>query len=233
MSDHNTTEQVQCEVTGAWLDAEDTVMFRGKRVSAEGKRVLLEQARSGERLPGELEKPRLLQRIGAIILDSIILGIPLAILGFVAAGLFIGSGTGSAALLQLPEIIGAIITIAYFALMHARNGKTLGKMAGKIRVVMLDGSQISSRTAWIRSLAYAGPNLISSVAMLILVVAFGASNLNSPTPAAGSEAFATGAIVLGALVGIYGIANIIVALVNSQQRSIHDMIAGTRVIQVD
>jgi uncharacterized RDD family membrane protein YckC len=111
------------------------------------------------------------------------------------------------------SILAGCAQIVYFGAMHASGGQTVGKKAGKLRVVNLDGTKITTQTAYVRALAYCGPGLLSGVGLLL-----------------GSPAFiatATG------IVSLYGLANVLVALFDStSQRAIHDRIAGTRVIDI-
>ncbi len=110
-------------------------------------------------------------------------------------------------------------SIAYFAIMHARSGQTVGKKVGKLRVVNLDGTVISSRTAWIRGFAYLGPNV---------VVAFGTIFFASFLP--WGVFMTVNAIMNFAVIGWF-LTEIILGLTDTQmQRTLHDRIAGTRVI---
>lgn len=212
-------EVVQCEITGEWLPEEDTVVFQGKRVSAQGKQILMDQLQAGELLPGEMEAPTRLTRLGCIILDGIIF-LPIGvILGAVLAMLFISQGSMSSPvnaprIEQSANLIVALVTLCYFALMHKAYGKTVGKMAGKIKVVKMDGSPISSGQAWLRALVYSGLGFIPAVIVLVL-----------------GDAGLQIAGVLSILVGVFGIANCLAVLFHPEQRAIHDMISGTRVIR--
>ncbi len=80
------------------------------------------------------------KRLVAFIIDSIILGIGGAILGFVVA-LGAGNSTGSNILMQL---VSFIIGLLYFALLESgAKQATLGKMAMAIKVVGSNGERIS------------------------------------------------------------------------------------------
>ena len=110
------------------------------------------------------------------------------------------------------------IQLAYFAILHARNGQTLGKMAAKTRVVMQDGGPISSGTAWKRAFIYIGPNLISALPGLILGGAAGA---------AGTGVAVEGVVQL--VVGIFVLVNILL-IFRASKRCLHDDLSGTRVV---
>ena len=96
--------------------------------------------------------------------------------------------------------------------MHAARGQTVGKIAGKLRVVNLDGSPITSGQAYIRAIAYVGIGYLSAAAIMLRLPTF--------------------IMVASVVAGIYGLANLLFALFDfNQQRALHDRIAGTRVIQ--
>ena len=200
----------QCSVTGKWVPEDEIVTLHGQRVCAEGKAILLERLRSGEAMPGELEKPTILRRFGSIFLDGLIIGIPTAIASAVVTGgrqdAFIPTG--------IVTLLSGVVYIVYFGAMHAASGQTLGKKAGKIKVVRdADGGAIDSSMAYIRAIAYAGPNVITGLAYF--------------TQSPGLI------LVISVVVGLYGLADVIMALVDrARQRSLHDRIAGTRVVDV-
>jgi uncharacterized RDD family membrane protein YckC len=222
----------QCSVTGKMVPEDELVTIHGQRVCAEGKAILLQRLKAGEAMPGEMEKPPVLRRVGCIILDSIILGVPFWIFGallgatYFARGAAVGRG--------MLALLAAVVSIVYFGYLHAMRGQTLGKMTGKIVVVNLDGSPISTQTAFIRALAYAGPNLLSSLALLFIAFTVttppvaGPVGPVGPTGAAGTLWLTS---LIAMLVGAYGLANCLFALFDrNAQRALHDRIAGTRVI---
>ena len=207
----------QCSVTGKWVPEDEIVTLHGQRVCAEGKAVLLERLRSGESMPGELEKPGVLRRLGSLILDGIIIGIPMMVASFIFIGAT-GAATAPGPDTFIPSAIlttlSAVIYIVYFGAQHAASGQTLGKKAGKIRVVRNDnGGPIDNATSYLRALAHFGPNLVSGLSYFTgsdLVIGF-----------------------VGIVFFIYVLADILFALFDrARQRSLHDRIAGTRVIDL-
>jgi uncharacterized RDD family membrane protein YckC len=207
----------QCAVTGKIVPEDELVTIQGQRVCAEGKAILLERLRAGEALPGELERPTVLRRFGCIFLDAVLLWVVIFAFsmiigfGFGAASPVRGGRGGSLMAMAAAGFVGQTIWLLYFGLMHGARGQTLGKSAGKLIVVNLDGSPITMGTAFLRALAYCGPGYLQPLAML---------TLNQQLMFAANAIF-----------GVYAIVNVIVALVDSaQQRSIHDRIAGTRVV---
>ena len=196
----------RCEVTGKMVPEDELVTLNGQRVCAEGKAILLDRLKAGETMPGEFEKPTVGRRFGCIFLDGLVLGIPLAIVNGLARAEFVS-----------PQIVGVVSLITsalqtiYFGQMHAARGQTLGKMAGKLKVLNLDGSKISFNTAYIRAIAYTGPSFISGIALL----------LATPTALTGATS----------VVAVYSIVDVLCALFDrNMQRALHDRIAGTRVV---
>lgn len=216
---------VQCEVTGKWVPPDQIVVFHGKRVCAEGKQRILEMLKAGEMLPGELERPTVMRRFGCMFADGLVLGFTWGLVAMIfGVGAFFSSPSPlsdrSVLFTQgLLGIIGAGVYIAYYGLMHGMWGQTLGKMAGKLKVVMRDGSPANMRTTLLRAVYFIGPNILPSIGFLFV----GFDDV-------------TGMMVVqfaNILVGAYTLANIIFALIDrTEQRAIHDRLAGTRVIVV-
>ena len=104
--------------------------------------------------------------------------------------------------------------MAVKSVFHGLRGQTLGKMAGKCKVVRPDGSDIGMGRALLRWFCFAGPQVVTPFA-----------------PYFGSvEAAATFNMVAGG----YVIINIVCLLLDtSQNRALHDRLAGTRVISTD
>jgi uncharacterized RDD family membrane protein YckC len=196
----------QCAVTGKMVPEDELVEIHGQRVCAEGKAILMARIASGETLPGEYDRPTVLRRFGCIFLDGLIFGIPV---GLISGGLI--GATGSIENANIVGLIAVIAQFIYFGAMHAAGGQTLGKKAGNEVVVNLDGSPVRAPAAYIRSLAYVGPNFLAAIAKFTLnPMAIGVTTM---------------------IVFVWALADILFALLDSsQQRSLHDRIAGTRVI---
>jgi uncharacterized RDD family membrane protein YckC len=212
-----TTNQVlepgfaQCAVTGKIVPEDELVMINGQRVCAEGKAILLERLRAGEAIPGELLRPRMLLRLGCSIIDVLILLVPGFVIGIVTGIGVVATRTRSdTGLAVAVSVVTQSVVILYYALMHGSRGQTVGKMAGKLSVVNLNGTPINMGTAFVRAFAYGGPNLLAAITLLV-------------DPSIGALA--------NIVVGFYGLANVMFALLDrSQQRALHDRIAGTRVV---
>jgi uncharacterized RDD family membrane protein YckC len=94
------------------------------------------------------------RRFLAILVDGLITGIP----GWIIIMVFLQDTFRSAATSATPQwfnptfyVLG-LIGVVYQALMLAAKGQTLGKMALKIKVVRVDGGDISAGQAWGREL---------------------------------------------------------------------------------
>ena len=223
----------QCSITGIWVPADELIMFQGRPVSAEGKQIMLDRMMAGDPVDATVTRPSVLRRFGCLFLDGLVLLIPTWIVEAIFVvmvvlmngrnmfGSLSNGGQNSLVLIFMRLIYLAVclLYISYFAVMHALEGQTVGKMAGHLRVVNLDGSAISRRTAWIRGLAFGVPTLSLGVPMVIF----------------GGILPAYFASVLIGVFGLFGfiwlLADYICALVDTRmQRSLHDRIAGTRVI---
>lgn len=216
-------ELVRCEVTNDLVPIDETVVLHGKRVSARGKQILLERLSTGAAIDGELEAPTSLRRFGCAFLDGILIGIVGALIGGV-----IGAAAGVTGSLNAPRVFGSIelvsglVAFSYFVIMHASRGQTVGKIAGKIKVVNLDGSDITFGTSLVRGFMYNGIQLIPS----LLVVVFGEAFFGDFDTLAPYD-------ILGIVIGIYVLANCITVLVTQKKQAIHDFVAGTRVVMLE
>jgi uncharacterized RDD family membrane protein YckC len=199
-----------CAVTGKMVPADELVNFQGQMVSAEGKMILLDRLKAGEPMTGEMDRPRFTLRWGCSILDSLLLGVPTALGTYFLFGFRPHLQSTEQ---HLYSFVAQAIYLIYFALMHASTGQTLGKRAGHIKVVDLDGQPITAGTAWIRALAYGGPGLL---AMIIMMFQNRQLTLYANIFSAG-----------------WGLTDCICLIADTtRQRALHDHIAGTRVIVV-
>jgi uncharacterized RDD family membrane protein YckC len=102
-------------------------------------------------------------RVGALIIDGIIVSIPIIIIGIVVGIAVFSGGTDAnnadsiesfATGIQLGVLaIGFVVsTLYYCAMMPSTNGQTVGKMALGIRVVREDGTPITAGFAFLRQI---------------------------------------------------------------------------------
>lgn len=208
--------QVRCEVTGKLIDPEDAVEFRGKLVSAEGKNRLMEEMLGGWESPEtrELRRPSFWRRFFCSILDGVALTIVLVVVNVLILNARTVQPDGYISRRDLNGVVFSyFLPFAYYAFMHYRFGKSLGKMAGGYRVANMDGTRVSGRTALVRAFWSDGLKL----------VLLGPTVLFWRTP--DTILFVNGAISL------FGLANCIVLVTDgAYQRALHDRFAGTRVV---
>ena len=111
------------------------------------------------------------KRVGAYIIDSILLALAFAIVGLVV-------GLGAGLVPTTPEavtagqtytwsIISTALTLAYFVLLEAASGQTLAKRMLRIKVIMADGSPVTLEAAFKRRVLFVIGNLIPVIGGLI------------------------------------------------------------------
>ena len=156
------------------------------------------------------------RRFGALLLDSIVLWIFnfLLTLGLV----YINES-------ELRFIIASaavsLVYPLYFILLHTYNGgQTLGKMATRVKVMDDSETPLNFGQAVIRSL----PQLIPALFVVTLLTRSEAALDEMNTIISG---------VLSGVATLFGIADIVVCLVNQKNRALHDFIAGTIVVKTD
>lgn len=218
------SNMVQCDVTGKWVPRDEAIDFQGRKVSAEGKAILLEKLRSGESLPGELEPPSVGRRFVCIFADNLML--VMFGLALVIPVTKLADPDNYWLMHSVAGIINASISIAYFTIMHGTRGQTIGKMLGKIKVVNADGTPIDMKTAFYRAMLYQGPSLIPPI---VGVIIGGSGDIYR-------QIFQQTALqsYMQFIAVFYVIISIVLALSDkAEQKAIHDRVVKTRVIVVD
>lgn len=109
-------------------------------------------------------------RIGAYIIDAILVGIVNFVIGLVVAIPFAaGDATSAMPLMNtggsflfsfIVGLIGAAITLAYFGLLEGNDGQTLGKKLLNIRAIKADGSGLEISDAVKRRIPFVIGSLI-------------------------------------------------------------------------
>ena len=123
-------------------------------------------------------------RVGAAILDSLLVGLPVVIV-FAATGNYTSSQFGA------PQITSAVLLLVYSVLMLVyRAGQTVGKNVANVRVLRADGTPIDMGRAIAREIVKA----------------------------------------IFALTGILYIISALWAVLHKENKALHDLIAGTRVV---
>jgi uncharacterized RDD family membrane protein YckC len=144
------------------------------------------------------------KRLGATIIDGIAIGVSLLVISFVLKPLF-----GHV----MTQYIMTALGISYYIFMHGKFGATLGKMALNMRVVKTDSSPIGFGIATLRY----SPFIVFAIGALIVQPAVG-------------RAYEDGALILGVTQMLFVIASAIILAANARKRTIHDMLAGTVVV---
>ena len=157
-------------------------------------------------------------RFGALIIDSLVL-IPISIASQLLAVFF----SNNQNFIYATQFFTTFLTTAYYVIMHARNGQTLGKLACKVKVVNLEEEDITLQQSIIRSL----PQIIQLL-MLALVPAI----MKSPDNQINQFFLLYGVGFYGVFLIVWSLADIIVAFSSEKHRALHDFIAGTIVVKI-
>jgi uncharacterized RDD family membrane protein YckC len=161
-----------CTECGRTFPEDDLIPYGGSRVCAECKPVFLQKIREGVQPVMGFAYAGFWLRLGAKIIDWIILYaanmIVTGILGFAlgVSGAFdadSGPSAGYFVFQAVNLLVGIIIPAAYTTWLLGKYGATVGKMACKIRVVKADGSSIS----YLRALGRYFAEWISGMILLI------------------------------------------------------------------
>jgi uncharacterized RDD family membrane protein YckC len=140
--------------------------------------------------------------------------------------------------LELSPAVGVVVIIvqnlawlAYTVNMHARYGQTYGKMVCKVMVVdHLTEGAISFRQAWLREGIPLAVSLGIICFEIYLVITGG---ISQGQIARGVAVTMPGFWLLGALPGLWFLAEVITMLTNDKRRALHDYIAGTVVVRTN
>ncbi len=210
----------QCYVTKQWLPAGQLEDLYGQRISARGKAILQAYLSRHGALREEYETPSFWRRFGCYFLDmqaiqwgTVLL---LACWGILLHRRLVSERAhfqwrNVTILLMLVEI-----PIIYFALMQGLTGRTAGKIVGRLRVVRVDGAAIGILRATLRSV------LLNLGGVLLVAGVVVANVTDMPWLLT-----CAGWLALG-----WSLCDGLVLLGDTRlQRSLHDRICRTRVIQ--
>ena len=99
------------------------------------------------------------RRVGAALIDGLIISIPVVLISLVLIGAVVAGGDsnsdgGIAAIIisvLLTVLVAAVVAIFYAPVMMSRtNGKTVGRMVAGTRVIRADGQPMTFGTAFVR-----------------------------------------------------------------------------------
>ena len=161
------------------------------------------------------------RRLGASIVDTAVLSVP-------AIALIEGFKTA----IDDPQIARFYandalnyVVLLYSIAMHARYGKTLGKMLTGVKVIDISETRsIGLRQALMRDLVL----LVLTIAGTAYFMVFGIGHVDGELT--GSRAIIANLIALTAVIWI--LTELVTLLFNKKRRAVHDFIAGTVVVRV-
>ncbi len=160
------------------------------------------------------------RRVFAQIVDALIFVIPALVALSVIAPKF-----------EDPQLVNAYVNealqfmlLAYFIVMHARYGQTLGKMATGVRV--MDVSE-ERPVSWFQAVMRDSVPLVLALASTIFLLAFGTRVEDGGFT--GTSALVANSI--GFIMASWALAELITMLFNRKRRAVHDFIAGTVVVR--
>ncbi|NJP68400.1 RDD family protein [Streptomyces spiramenti] len=111
------------------------------------------------------------RRLVARIIDSLLVGIPVFLVLGAATGSFTSGYDNTDGGSWLQQAVFLLVYFVYEGLMLTRRGQTVGKMAMKIRVGMLDsGNTPVGNPGWRRAAIYSLPQLIPCLGFLFWLV---------------------------------------------------------------
>ncbi len=166
-------ETALCESCKQFKPLDELVQISGQRICADCKPLELQKLQQGQIAPLGIVYGGFWRRLGASILDTLIL-LPflLIVYFFVLPKMF-----GSQAMNTLVYIGLLVFTMAYRTFFHGKYFATPGKMIAGLKVVRSDGSAINYKVAGIRALVESGTSGIPLIGPFIalascLMVAF-------------------------------------------------------------
>ncbi|HLA72209.1 MAG TPA: RDD family protein [Steroidobacteraceae bacterium] len=177
--------------------------------------------------PAIVEYSTFWRRVGALFLDGLIL-LPLSLLAYV--------GLKYTRLYYLYYFMPGLLILGYYAIyLVKRNGGTPGKRILDLKVVMLDGTPVTTNAAIIR---YSVQLILYGLSSLGLAIAgftltdaeFQSLGYLQKIQALSTHAPGWNAAVTWSAQGWY-VVGAIVMLCNDKRRALHDFLAGTVVIR--
>ena len=161
--------EVVCWQCGKMFSRDEVIPIGEGWVCAGCKPIYVQRLKEGAMVPGVLEYATFWTRLGAKVLDVIILWVMNSAIGFVV-GLAAGTmprSRGSVALQLIVIFISVVINLGYGIFFLGKFGATPGKMACKIKVVTPGGEPISYGRACGRCLSEILSGLICYVGYIM------------------------------------------------------------------
>jgi uncharacterized RDD family membrane protein YckC len=141
----NFSEEMTCVECGNAFSKDDMIQYQDSWVCATCKPIFVQKLKEGLSVTGTMEYAGFWIRLGAKIIDWIILSIANTIITMVFGFLLISSSSPSGSLMAtgISTLLQMAMAAAYTTWFLGRFGATLGKMACKIKVVTPEGESIS------------------------------------------------------------------------------------------
>lgn len=156
-------------------------------------------------------------RVFASIIDGIILTLVLVVCSF-PLGLSVASPN------VVMTLLGSILTVAYKTWMHGVYGQTLGKMVLGVRVV---DHSAEAKISLSQALRRQSVDILISIIMVLWL--YGAAIESLDDSSVQAAMFSSPAYWLSM---VWGLGEIISAIVTKKRKALHDFIGGTVVVRV-
>ena len=174
-----------------------------------------------------MEYPGFWSRARAFLIDELIL-LPLMVLPV----WLIGRSREIAIPVFVLDSLGFCIYNIYF---HGRCGQTPGKIFAGIKVVLLDGSQITGKEVFFRYSVYLFFAALTSIAWILALLTISEDVLQSVDWIDRTKLVRYAlpqwwhSVYLGSI--LWGLGEVIFVLFNEKKRALHDLLAGTVVVR--
>ena len=163
----------------------------------------------------EMENAGFFYRLVAFMIDGtalMVINVVLAGGPSLMIGLFLGLSEQSAVIASaIWQTLVTVITMVYYVWMHGARGQTVGKATLRIKVVNLDGTPISYEQAALRYAPFLVLGLLTTSLLLV-------------NPGLG--------LLMAVVWALWIPASVVCMFVNKDKRTIHDLIAKTKVIKL-
>jgi uncharacterized RDD family membrane protein YckC len=134
--------QVVCAECGRAFPPNEVIRHGNVFICAGCKPIFLQKLKEGIAVRGPMDYAGFGIRVGAKILDGIIIAVPIYALIFAIRGFHPGAPP-SASRMITSQLVGLAIGLSYYTFFVGKFGATPGKMATKLLIVNADGSKVS------------------------------------------------------------------------------------------
>jgi uncharacterized RDD family membrane protein YckC len=160
---------VVCGECGQTFPPDEVISYGGSWVCAACKPVFIQRLKEAGRVSTTMEYAGFWIRVGAKIIDQILLQIAASLAGFVVGMLISGNSPGeSVARTVVATAIGMLLSLAYSVWFLGKYGATPGKMVCGLKVVTAEGGPISYGRACGRFFAEILSGLILGIGYLMV-----------------------------------------------------------------